>query len=1543
MPVGRSLVPVAICVTVLVAVAAPARAADPLSVPVLVDSRNAAGYSTAAGAPGEYQRTTERYLEHLEVPYVLYDVATAAPPADLAARPAIIVAHRGVALSPAWDAAITSAVAGGTGLLLLDWDPQIGAKPYVRTIFGATGSTVGASDTKIRVLASALPGGAQPHYIAGFQRRYGQYYSDDNIWYFHADASGTLRGAAATVLEGASGQAIATIGGSPLFLATSYGRGRAVFVGTLDYLRADRFGFLQGIDDLFWRSLVWVARKPFVLRGYPRFFAVQMDDTRTGFGSRIVDFSDPTLTPEPWPVTAFVYLSSLPSGSSDRATVIRLINEGKLRVSPHSYYSTKYGDLFWNGSAGEHTDDTWLTALEKIQTWREGAGGADRIPALSHSMVGHYWDLSRNIGDDVWTQLGVRYVTDIQNPGYQNNDDVSINAGRERVVLGPFRTYELPPKTTRDEDFSFFFRGDKSIGSRAGLAPRTFFWFVTQMIDYGRWSAPDYVWPSATRMSAERSYDQFRFTTWRFWSALAPVQLYTHDGTNLELSTTSERRDAIRNNTQHLLASGARMIFIDDLGAYICARTHSRLVDAQRDGANLILTYTGSALDMDGRPIATEDYVFLGDDDGATVSVPGFSGGGTFTVPIPTEAPRIDAVDPSSGLTAGGAQVAIYGANFTGVTGVTFGGAAATVLSSSTAYRLDVVVPAHAAGTVDVAVAASGGTARLAGGFTYLSGPRIDAISPSAGPATGGTAIEIDGAGFEAGASVTVGGRAAGAVSVVSSVRITAVTPAGTPGAADIVVATAHGSARLAGGFTYIGAGGGGGTGGGTVVFADDFSDGDASGWTISPLGHASGWSVVSGQYAYDGSGHTQAVSGDPTWTDYTLSATITLSQLANYPGGIRGRVDPSTGAAYALWLYPGSGALRLYRASAWNIDAPGLTLLGSVSGIPFDLLPHRYSLTFSGTSIQAARDGTVLIQASDAALARGAIALDVSNRPVRFDDVTVTLPGAPPPPPPPPAPAPTIAAVSPNAGSAAGGTRIAVSGTGYTTGTTVAVGGIAATDVLVTDTTRVEATTPRHAAGPADVVVSNANGSATAPAAFTFVDPALTGTASVLLADDFGDGDFAGWTISPLGLAAGFSVSGAALRYDGRGDTNLWRGDAGWTDYGVEAFVRTSAADGFPGGVRVRVDPASGAGYAVWIYPAEGTIRLLRAAGWRIDASGTIELARASGLSIGTAAHALRIECQSSAIRVRWDGQLVIDASDGGFASGAVSLDVSNREMFFDDLAVYTGTAALPPALDAVSPASGPSGGGTALVLLGRRFPSNVSVLVGGAPASGVARLSDTQIQATAPAHAAGTVAVAVSASTGSSTLAGAFTYVSPPAFNGFSDDFASGDFAGWTISPLGHLAGFSVTNGELRYDGGGHTQLVRGDSTWTDYKVECRYRLTSASNYPGGLRGRVDPSTGASYGVWVYPGYNQLRLYRIVAWNIDTPGLSELARVSIPLDTSPHRLGLAFQGTTIRVLWDGAAIASATDATWTKGAVALDVSNREVFYDDVTVGAVP
>jgi hypothetical protein len=170
------------------------------------------------------------------------------------------------------------------------------------------------------------------------------------------------------------------------------------------------------------------------------------------------------------------------------------------------------------------------------------------------------------------------------------------------------------------------------------------------------------------------------------------------------------------------------------------------------------------------------------------------------------------------------------------------------------------------------------------------------------------------------------------------------------------------------------------------------------------------------------------------------------------------------------------------------------------------------------------------------------------------------------------------------------------------------------------------------------------------------------------------------------------------------------------------------------------------------------------------------------------------------------------------------------------------------------------------------------------------------------------------------------------------FSDNFGAGA-GNWTVGPLGFSSGWSVVNGAYTYNGGGHTQSWAGSSSWMNYTVATNFRLSSTSDYPGGLRGRLNPSTGASYGAWIYPNEGMIRLYRIDQWNIDASNAILATATGLSMSTTVHNIRLSFLGSTIKVYYDNALVITATDATYTQGAVALDVSNQPIAFTNVNV----
>lgn len=83
----------------------------------------------------------------------------------------------------------------------------------------------------------------------------------------------------------------------------------------------------------------------------------------------------------------------------------------------------------------------------------------------------------------------------------------------------------------------------------------------------------------------------------------------------------------------------------------------------------------------------------------------------------------------------------------------------------------------------------------------------------------------------------------------------------------------------------------------------------------------------------------------------------------------------------------------------------------------------------------------------------------------------------------------PTISAISPNAGTATGGTSVTITGTNFAAGATVTFGGTAATDVVIVNATSITAKAPAHASGATDVIVTASGRTGMLAGGFTYIN----------------------------------------------------------------------------------------------------------------------------------------------------------------------------------------------------------------------------------------------------------------------------------------------------------------------------------------------------------------------------------------------------------------------------------------------------------------------
>ncbi len=173
-----------------------------------------------------------------------------------------------------------------------------------------------------------------------------------------------------------------------------------------------------------------------------------------------------------------------------------------------------------------------------------------------------------------------------------------------------------------------------------------------------------------------------------------------------------------------------------------------------------------------------------------------------------------------------------------------------------------------------------------------------------------------------------------------------------------------------------------------SLLFSDDFNDGNANGWTTT----SGTWSVVSN--AYNGqaaSGNSYAIAGESAWTDYTLEAKVNVTNNSggNKDAGLVFRyTDPNN--HYVLYLKNNDRSGR--KMELVKVDGGVKTTLDHASPSVMPDTFHTYKIVLDGDDISVYQDNVLQLSATDSTHASGKIGARVyASTKAIYDDVTVT------------------------------------------------------------------------------------------------------------------------------------------------------------------------------------------------------------------------------------------------------------------------------------------------------------------------------------------------------------------------------------------------------------------------------------------------------------------------------------------------------------------------------------------------------------------------
>lgn len=173
------------------------------------------------------------------------------------------------------------------------------------------------------------------------------------------------------------------------------------------------------------------------------------------------------------------------------------------------------------------------------------------------------------------------------------------------------------------------------------------------------------------------------------------------------------------------------------------------------------------------------------------------------------------------------------------------------------------------------------------------------------------------------------------------------------------------------------------GTANAATLLSDDFSDGNAAGWTVS----GGSWSVSGGAYRQTGTGSdARAQAGQASWTNYAVQvrAQPTAFNGSNRFVAVLGRAQSMTSYYYLALRSNNTVELKKLAAgtSTTLAAAPTPVAVGTA---------YTLRLEMSGTALRGWVNGSVLVSASDGQFAAGRAGLATFNASAVFDDVLVT------------------------------------------------------------------------------------------------------------------------------------------------------------------------------------------------------------------------------------------------------------------------------------------------------------------------------------------------------------------------------------------------------------------------------------------------------------------------------------------------------------------------------------------------------------------------
>ncbi|MFY9152358.1 MAG: hypothetical protein WAO52_10105 [Prolixibacteraceae bacterium] len=398
--------------------------------------------------------------------------------------------------------------------------------------------------------------------------------------------------------------------GKPLLLVSANGLLKSVTYTSMEWMKSSFVGPMMGLDDCLWRSFVWAARKPFVMRSLPPLVTMRVDDV-AGRGELMQK------SPLYWINTAnkygfkpwlglFIYnlnptaikelrgylLNNQATASAHafgRPNRVDISNKqtnsytgsNSIQTNTNFYYAPDalplrektYDEfIYFDHQAGKPwSDEEAIRGLEAIDKWYS----KNQPLPMSKYFLAHWYEMGSNIIPYISQKWGMEYIG-INHP---INEPYADNI--PWIKGAPFKLYEKSGSVTSNDKAVYY-------ADTTTINGYKFFNCMTEIRDDA-----DYEWApdNQTEMSAAKGIRQLR----RALSSMALAVLFTHETDYIYLIKPESWEGQIRLISEGIKDYNPMKLTMDEALKIVRAYKTSHLIESvfQKAGNNIDISLDG--------------------------------------------------------------------------------------------------------------------------------------------------------------------------------------------------------------------------------------------------------------------------------------------------------------------------------------------------------------------------------------------------------------------------------------------------------------------------------------------------------------------------------------------------------------------------------------------------------------------------------------------------------------------------------------------------------------------------------------------------------------------------------------------------------------------------------------------------------------------------------------------------------------------------------------------------------------------------------------